>query len=84
MALSIRDEETDRLVRELAEATGETMTAAIRGAVRDRLARQRATARAEVGTATLQAIIDRGRRRAVIDARPADEILGYDESGLPS
>jgi hypothetical protein len=35
-------------------------------------------------TSDLQRYIDRGRRRATVDDRPVDEILGYDEHGLPS
>ncbi len=39
MSLNIKDPETHRLVRELAERTGESMTAAVREAVRERLGR---------------------------------------------
>jgi antitoxin VapB len=41
MGLNIKNEETRRLVREPAERTGETMTAAVRTAVRERLDRIR-------------------------------------------
>ena len=37
MALSIKDPETDRLARDLAKATGESLTDAINGALRDKL-----------------------------------------------
>jgi hypothetical protein len=36
MALNIKDEETHRLVRELANLTGENMTVAVRESVRER------------------------------------------------
>lgn len=39
MALSIKDPETDRLARALAEATGESITEAIRRALEERLTR---------------------------------------------
>ena len=39
MALNIRDQETHRLARAVAEATGETMTEAVKTALRERLAR---------------------------------------------
>ena len=42
MALNIKNEETYRLIRELAGLTGESMTTAVTVAVRDRLARVRA------------------------------------------
>jgi antitoxin VapB len=41
MGLTIKNEETRRLARELAERTGETMTAAVTQAVRERLDRVR-------------------------------------------
>ena len=41
MALNIKNEETHRRVRELAERTGETMTRAVTIAVRERLERVR-------------------------------------------
>ena len=42
MALSIKTEEADRLARELARLTGETMTSAVTAALKERLARERA------------------------------------------
>jgi antitoxin VapB len=41
MALSIKNPEADRLARELAAATGETLTEAVLNALRERLTRQR-------------------------------------------
>ncbi|SFS14670.1 hypothetical protein SAMN04487783_1887 [Agrococcus baldri] len=82
MALNIKDPETDRLARELAQATGETITVAARRAIEERLRRVRARSASGV-EAQVQAIIDRGRARTVLDDRTADEILGYDTVGLP-
>ena len=45
VALNIKDPETDRLARELAIATGESITVAARRAIEERLARVRATRR---------------------------------------
>ena len=42
MGMNIKNEETQRLVRELAELTGESQTAAITEAVRERLERLQA------------------------------------------
>lgn len=47
MALSIKTEEADRLARELARLTGETMTEAVTTALRERLERQRNIRRAD-------------------------------------
>ena len=84
MAINIKDEETDRLARELADFTGENLTDAIRSAVRERLLRERQP-HAEPNHMA-QVLLDIGRSCAalpVLDPRPADEILGYDAVGLP-
>ncbi|MCH8491528.1 MAG: type II toxin-antitoxin system VapB family antitoxin [Oceanicaulis sp.] len=47
MGLSIKTEEADRLARELAQLTGETMTEAITKAMRERLERLRAEQEAQ-------------------------------------
>lgn len=84
MAINIKDPETDRLARELAEATGDSLTDAIRAAVRERLARER---RPQIAPDRLaEALLEIGRGCAALfvsDPRPADEILGYDDHGLP-
>lgn len=83
MALNIKDEETDRLARELAAATGETITVAARRAIEERLQRIRARQTAVSSARTLDEIIHRGRARAMLDPRSADEIIGYDDDGIP-
>lgn len=84
MALNIKDAETDRLARELAAETGESITVAARRAIEERLARVRARARSAVASDDLHAIIARGRARALLDDRSAEAILGYDDDGLPT
>ena len=84
MALNIKDPETDRLARELAQATGESITVAAKVAIVERLERVRARLAAQANADDLQGIIARGRQRMTLDQRPADEILGYDDQGLPS
>lgn len=82
MALNIKDPETDRLARELAALTGQPITTALREAIVDKIAATKA--RRSAPLPGLEAIIERGRRRQVLDDRDADEILGYDARGLPS
>lgn len=84
MALNIKDEATDRLARELAAATGESITVAARRAIEERLARVRARRDAQPAAEELRALILRGRERAVLDDRSAEQILGYDDRGLPA
>ena len=81
MAFSIKDPEADRLVRELAEATGETLTEAVVVSLRERLARLRHGPRPALAE-EIARIARRNARRPVRDPRSADEIIGYNESGL--
>lgn len=82
MAINIKDPETDRLVRELATRMGVSITEAIKVAVQDQLSRTRP--RADIVFSEIQAIIDRGRTRPMLNDLTEDEILGYDEAGIPS
>jgi len=82
MAISIKDPETDRLARALAAATGESLTDAIREALRDRLERESHRARRGVSM-EIRRIQERLGRLPVLDPRSPDEILGYDDHGLP-
>lgn len=81
MSLNIKNEETHRLVRELAEATGETMTEAVTEAVRERLAK----VRQRNSDAEVERILAMGREiGALLDKEKmlTDDDL-YDEFGLP-
>lgn len=83
MALSLKDPEADRLAREVAERTGETLTGAIVVALRERLARLRGRGRRRPLRDELREIGKRCASLPTLDHRPDDEILGYDERGLP-
>lgn len=83
MAISIKDPETDRLARELAAATGESLTHAIRIALRDRLERETRRPPRGVG-AEVRRIQERLARLPVLDPSPPDTLLGYDAHGLPT
>jgi antitoxin VapB len=85
VALNIRDREVHRLARAVAEATGETMTEAVKKALRERLAKVGQVDEAE-RQRKVEALLAMGRRfreLPVEDPRPIDEILAYDENGLP-
>lgn len=81
MALNIKDPVTDRLARELAALTGESITLALRRALEQRLKVERR--KAIRSNRDLTGIIERGRARAILDDRPEAEILGLDDDGLP-
>jgi antitoxin VapB len=83
--LNIRDPEVHQLARDVAEATGETMTDAVRTALRERLERVRRVGEAE-SQRRYEAIMEFARwwrEQPVDDPRSFDEILDYDEEGLP-
>jgi antitoxin VapB len=82
MAISIKDPDTDRLARDLSRATGESLTEAIRRALEERLERE-VRRRDQRLQAEVRRIQERVARLPVMDARPADAIIGYDEAGLP-
>ena len=84
MALNIKDDGADRLVRELAAETGESLTTAVTVAVRERLERIRGAVPREQRARALAAIADRTAARPVLDARSADDIVGYGTDGLPA
>jgi antitoxin VapB len=83
MALNIRSAEAERLAAELARHTGETKTEAVTKALRDRLVRVRRERSRRRLADELEAIAEHCANLPVLDARSADEILGYDEHGLP-
>lgn len=83
MALSIKHDEADRLARDLAKLTGESLTEAVLNALRERLQRQRALGRREDLKEALLAIGRRYSELPLLDDRSVDEILGYGEDGLP-
>jgi antitoxin VapB len=83
MALNIRSPETEALATELARLTGETKTEAVTKAVRDRLERVKRSRHGRSLADELDAIGQRCATLPVLDARPADEIVGYDDHGLP-
>lgn len=84
MAISLQDAETDRLAREVVALTGETLTEAVRKALAERLERERRRRRQEKGLAErLNEIARHCASLPDLDTRSADEIIGYDERGLP-
>lgn len=84
MPISIKSREADRLARELADTTGETITDAVIAAMRERLAREKLRRENKAALlADIRAIADHCASLPVLDTRPEDEILGYGENGIP-
>ena len=79
MSLNIKNEKTHRLAQELAQLTGESMTAAVTEAVRERLDRVKRKGMA-------QRIMKIAKESATLlkgNPLPDHEELLYDEKGLP-
>ena len=83
MALNIRNAQAEKLAAQLAKLTGEPTTEAVTRALRDRLARVRREQSGRRLADELDEIARHCARLTVIDPRRADEILGYDDDGLP-
>lgn len=85
--MNIKNPDTERLTRELARATGESLTEAITTAVRERLQRVRAedpVATTDARIAQIHAVTHEMAPRLVAAGlvRDHDQLL-YDERGLP-
>ncbi len=85
MPLSIKDPEADHLARVVAGETGETITQAVISSLRERL--ERIKHEGDDIEDLVEEVLAIGKHCAslpVLDNRSADEVLGYDASGLPS
>lgn len=83
MALNIKSAEADRLARELAALTGESITDAVTRALETRLLHERRLRRASADELkrSLREIAERAASYPVLDPRSDDELLGYNELG---
>jgi antitoxin VapB len=85
LALSIKAPEADRLARKLAATTGESMTDAVIVAMRERLEREERKRQDKTALIEeIRAISDHCASLPVLDTRTDDEIMGWDENGLPT
>lgn len=81
MALSIKNDRADQLARELSQLTGESLTDVVINSLEQRLANERRAHRRRRSLADILAV---AHSLPILDHRTDDEILGYDENGLPS
>ena len=80
MVLSIKSDRADRLARDLAHLTGESITDAVVASLEARLEIERRRRRPK----DLSDIVERFRALPVLDDRHPDDIIGYDDDGLPA
>ena len=84
MPLIIRDDETQALARRLAERTGEPVATAVRRAIEERLQRIENADHTALRAERLNRIATDCAAAPEYGRRSADDILGYDERGLPN
>ena len=83
MAFSIKNPEVDRLVREVARETGESLTDAILHALQERLERLRGRRSLPTVAEEIASVQARLAALPILDDREPEEFLGYDGHGLP-
>ncbi len=83
MPLSIKNPATERLARQVAGETGESITEAIQKSLEERWERLKARRRNRVLTGQIEDLLRRVDVLPTLDDRSPDEILGYDEHGMP-
>ena len=83
MGLSIKNREAERLARAVAAESGESITQAIIHALEAELTRLRGRRRQPDIYEAIMEISERCGELPDLDERGADEILGYDEHGVP-
>ena len=83
MALNIRNPETEQLAERLARLTGETKTQAVTKALRDRLNRLQRHRSCHRLADELDEIALHCAALPVLDSRSAEDIISYDDQGVP-
>lgn len=82
------DAETERLARQIAQATRRPLATVIKEAIAAKAEAEgiephRDRGREKLDLDRIRAIIDRSAGRPVLDKRTTDEIVGYDDAGAP-
>ena len=80
--LRIEDPEAYRLARALADRSGETITRVVVSALRERTERERRKQRRQSLIEEMKEIAERVKSMPVRDRRSANEIIGYNDSGV--
>jgi antitoxin VapB len=83
MPLSIKNEITEKLARQVADETGESITQAIQHSLEERWERLKTRRRSLIVSSQINELLSRVDALPNLDSRPDDEILGYDEHGVP-
>jgi len=83
MPLFIKNKATERLARQVAGETGESLTEAIQRSLEERWERLKRRRKNQILTGQIEDLLRRVDALPNLDPRPENEILGYDEDGIP-
>jgi antitoxin VapB len=83
MPLSIKNEATERLARQVAGETGESLTEAIQRSLEERWERLKRRRKGHILTGQIEDLLRRVDALPAQDSRSENEILGYGEDGIP-
>ena len=81
MSINIKNEDAERLARELSRLTGKTITEAVALALREKLNRLKGNRKIRSDFQTIMEISRRCSQLPDLDKRSPEEILGYDSRG---
>ncbi len=83
MALSFKNPEVERVARELAKVTGESMTEAISKALKQRLEKETGRKQSATISDEVRRMLSRVAWLRRKNHRSDDELIGYDKHGIP-
>jgi len=83
VAINLKSPEAEALARKVSEVTGESLTGAILTALQERLDRLEKQSQTRFLVEQLDQIALRAASLPLLDGRTPDEIIGYDDTGLP-
>lgn len=85
MSINIKNKEAERLLGEIKKMTGKGATDLVLELLRQEKARLDGALEREIadGLESARILREEWNKRPLVDPRPIDEILDYDENGLP-
>ncbi len=83
MPLFIKNKAAERLARQVASETGESLTEAVQKSLEERWERLNRRRKGRVLASQIEDLLRRVDALPSRDTRPEDEILGYGEDGIP-
>jgi len=84
MAISLRNKQLEELARHLAYERGKSLTDAILEALETRVSQLGPVSRLERDLSRIENTVHRIASLPVLSAQNPDEIIGYDQDGLPT